>query len=74
MPQTSASLTIAKGETVERTNQMGFAHTVKPDNNEFPESGPINPNKTFSHFFNSTGTVAYHCEIHPRMKLEVIVS
>jgi plastocyanin len=68
------SLTIAKGDTVEWTNRMGFAHTVKPDNDEFPGSGPISPNKSFSHVFDSGGTVAYHCEIHPQMKGKVIVN
>jgi plastocyanin len=69
-----ASLTIAKGDTVEWTNRMGFAHTVKPDNNEFPGSGPTSSNKTFSHAFDTAGTIAYHCEIQPGMKGKVTVS
>src|SRR5262249_8956899 len=69
-----ASLTIAKGDSVEWTNRMGFPHTVKPDNDEFPGSGPIGPNKTFLHLFDTAGAVAYHCEIHPQMKAKVVVT
>jgi plastocyanin len=69
-----ANAPVAKGDTVEWTNRMGFPHTVKPDNNEFPSSGAIAPNKTYSHVFDTAGTVAYHCEIHPIMKGKVTVT
>ena len=69
-----ASVTIAKGDTVEWTNLMGMAHTVAPDNDEFPGSGALGQNKTFSHVFCDAGTVAYHCEIHPFMTGEVVVT
>jgi hypothetical protein len=68
------SVPITQGDTVEWTNRMGMPHTVKPDHNEFPSSGAIAPNKTFSHVFDVAGTIAYHCEIHPIMKGTVIVS
>jgi plastocyanin len=68
------SVTISVGDTVEWTNRMGMDHTVTPDNREFPSSGHIKPNATFSHVFSASGSVAYHCEIHPFMKGTVIVS
>ena len=68
------SVTVVVGDTVEWTNQMGVDHTVNPDNNEFPASGHIGPGKTFSHAFDASGTIAYHCEIHPFMKGTVIVT
>jgi plastocyanin len=68
------SVTISTGDTVEWTNQMGFDHTVTPDKSEFPSSGHIEPQATFSHTFSAAGSVAYHCEIHPRMKGTVIVT
>ena len=70
-----ASLTVKAGDTVVWTNQMGFPHTVAPDNGEFPSSGDIDPNGgTFSHTFSAAGSVPYHCEIHPFMKGTVIVT
>jgi plastocyanin len=67
------NVTISVGDTVEWTNHMGMAHTVTPDNGEFPGSGRINSNKSFSHVFSARGTVPYHCEIHPNMTGTVIV-
>jgi plastocyanin len=66
-----ASITIASGDTVEWTNQTERNHTVKLDPG--PSSGPITPDGTYPHVFNTSGTVPYHCEIHPAMKGTVIV-
>ncbi len=74
MPFNPGSVTIAVGDTVEWTNLMGMDHTVTPDNSEFPSSGHIKPNAKFSHFFSTSGTIAYHCEIHPFMTGTVIVT
>jgi plastocyanin len=69
------SVTIAPGDSVHWTNRMGMAHTVDPDNGEFPGSGPISPNGgTFSHTFANAGTVPYHCEIHPFMTGTIVVA
>jgi plastocyanin len=68
------SVTIGKGDTVEWTNQMAMAHTVTADNDEFQGSGPLGQGKTFSHAFDSAGTIGYHCEIHPFMTGTVIVT
>jgi plastocyanin len=69
-----ASVTISKGDTVTWANVMDMAHTVTPDADGFPGSGPIGKNKTFSHLFDAAGTIAYHCEIHPEMTGTVIVN
>jgi plastocyanin len=69
-----ASITISSGDIVVWTNQMGFAHTVTPDNGEFQGSGRIPAQGKFSHTFSAAGSVAYHCEIHPAMKGTVIVT
>jgi len=74
MKFTPASVTIAKDDTVEWTNRMAMDHTVAPDKGEFPSSGHIKPDKTFSHVFGTSGSVAYHCEIHPFMKGTVVVT
>ncbi len=69
-----ASVTISVSDTVEWTHEMTFDHTVTPDNGEFPSSGHIKPQAKFSHTFPTSGTVSYHCEIHPSMKGSVVVS
>jgi plastocyanin len=75
MTYSPQSITIATGDTVEWTNQMGMTHTVTPDNDEFPGSGPIAPNGgTFSHTFDAAGTISYHCEIHPFMTGTLVIA
>jgi plastocyanin len=69
-----ATVTISVGDTVEWTNQMNMDHTVTPDNGEFPSSGHIKAKAKFSHTFTSSGSVSYHCEIHPFMKGTVVVN
>ena len=64
---------IAKGDTVVWTNRMNMNHTVTADNGEF-DSGPFGKDKSFSHAFDTTGSVAYHCEIHGNMTGTVTVS
>jgi plastocyanin len=55
-------------------NLMGMAHTVAPDNDEFPGSGAIGQNERFSHMFDTAGTIDYHCEIHPFMTGKVVIT
>ena len=72
-----ASVTIATGDTVKWTNKMAMAHTATADNDEF-DSGNIKPNGgTFTHTFptsHPSGSVPYHCEIHPFMTGTVAVT
>jgi plastocyanin len=44
----------------------GTTHTVVADDASF-NSGNIPPGGTFTHTFVGTGTVMYHCSIHPTM-------
>lgn len=70
----SGSLDIAVGTTVTWTNDGGAPHTVTGDNGEF-DSGTMQPGDTFSFTFDTAGTVAYHCDIHPaKMQATVNVS
>jgi hypothetical protein len=48
-------------------------HTVTADNGEF-DSGVLGKDKSFSHLFDTAGTVEYHCEIHPNMTGIVVVA
>lgn len=67
-----AELTVTTGSTVKWTNHDGVAHTVTADDGAF-DSGALLEGETFSQTFDSPGTFAYHCEIHPSMMGTVTV-
>jgi plastocyanin len=67
------STAIAKGDTVVWTNRMNMNHTVTADNGEF-DAGVLGKNKSFSHTFETIGSVPYHCEIHPNMTGTIVVT
>jgi plastocyanin len=68
-----AQLKVAAGTTVTWTNGDTGAHTVTADNGLF-DSGVLEPGQSYSTWLGGSGTVAYHCEIHPDMKGSVVVS
>jgi plastocyanin len=68
----NTSLSVTAGTIVTWTNNDATAHTVTADDGSF-DSGNIAPGNSFTHTFNSMGTVGYHCTIHPMMKAAVIV-
>jgi len=67
-----AELNVAPGTTVTWTNGDTEAHTVTADNGLF-DSGVLEPGQSYSAWLGGTGTVAYHCEIHPDMTGSVVV-
>lgn len=69
-----ATLTIAKGTKVTWTNTSDAPHTVTSDSNAFTASSSLQQNQTFSMTFNTAGTYAYHCSIHPYMKATITVT
>lgn len=65
---------ITAGSTVTWTNnESGVAHTVTADDGSF-DSGTLQPGQSFSQTFNTPGTFAYHCAIHPNMTAMVVVT
>ena len=68
----AAAISIDKGVTVTWTNNDAAPHTVTADDNGFT-SANLNKGDTYSHTFNTSGTVPYHCAIHPGMKGSVVV-
>ena len=68
-----ATLTVTAGTTVKWTNKDAYTHTVTSDTGVF-DSGSISGNGVYSYTFNTAGTFAYHCTIHPTMKAQVIVT
>lgn len=78
-PYSPSPLTVSVGTTVTWTNNDNTGHTVTEGNpsgntpaNGF-DSGIMAPGKTFTHTFDTPGTVQYSCTLHPTMLGEVIV-
>ena len=69
---TVTTLKIGAGVTVKWTNNDGTSHTVTADDGSF-NSGNIAPGGSFTKKFNTKGTFAYHCSIHPMMTASVVV-
>jgi plastocyanin len=59
-------------EVVWQFSDNGLAHTVTADDKSF-DSGRMGSGE-FKHLFAQPGEVAYHCEVHSRMKGTVVVS
>ena len=67
-----AALNVAPGTTVTWTNNDTVAHTVTADDGLF-DSGVLEPGQSYSTWLGGSGTVTYHCEIHPDMKGSIVV-
>ena len=65
-------LSVAVGTTVTWTNTDSTAHTSTSDVNGW-DSGTVAPGGQFSFAFQTAGTFAYHCAIHPGMVGTVVV-
>jgi len=71
---TPPQMTVPVGTTIKWTNQDGPTHTVTSDMAGIFDSGSLAPGKSFSFTFNTPGTFAYHCSIHPTMMGSVVVT
>ena len=70
-----ADITVKKGTTVTWTNMDSAAHTVtETDSKKGPSSGNLASGKSYSFTFDTAGTYAYHCAIHPNMVGTVTVT
>lgn len=67
-----ATLTVAVGDTVTWTNNDSAIHTVTADDGSF-DSGDLAQGDTFTQTFDTAGTFAYHCAMHPSMVAEIVV-
>jgi plastocyanin len=65
-----ATVEIAVGGAVTWTNADTAVHTVKGDG---WGSGDLAQGATYSHSFDTAGTFAYSCGIHPTMTGEIVV-
>ncbi len=64
---------IKKGDRLIWINKDSTTHTVTSDEKDFFDSGNLKQGKTYTQKFEKSGTVKYHCEIHPNMKAEITV-
>ena len=69
---TPMTLTVSVGTTVTWKFEDSTPHTVAADDNSFTSS-PMSKGQTYTHTFDSAGTVKYHCSIHPFMTGTIVV-
>jgi plastocyanin len=67
-----ATLTVPAGTAVTWKFDDSTQHTVTADDNSFT-SAAMGAGQTYMHTFDTKGTLAYHCSIHPFMKGSVEV-
>jgi plastocyanin len=67
-----AQLSIASGTTLTIVNTDPVKHTATADNGLF-DTGVLEPGESFEIYFEGSGTVTYHCELHPEMKGSIVV-
>ena len=67
-----ADAAIQPGDTIMWTNEGAHPHTVTSDDGQF-DSEVLNPGDSFEVTFTGSGTLTYHCEIHPSMVGSVTV-
>lgn len=72
-----STLTVSVGTTVTWTNKDPVAHTATSGTPGNPTgtfaSGNLGQNETFSHTFDTAGTINYFCAIHPTQMTGQIV-
>lgn len=66
-------LKVKVGTTVTWTNDDPASHTATADDDSF-DTKSLKTGRTGSFTFDKAGTFKYHCDIHPTMTAEVIVS
>ncbi len=69
---TPAQLNITPGTTVRFVNNDTEVHTATADNNLF-DTGELQPGESLEVYFEGSGSVTYHCELHPDMKGSIVV-
>ncbi len=67
-----AQLNVASGMTVRFVNKDTEPHTATADNDLF-DTGELEPGGSFKVYFEGSGTVTYHCKLHPDMKGSIVV-
>jgi plastocyanin len=69
-----SAVTVTQGEMVTWTN-AGGNHNVRFENGSFTDpASPDTDDWTVSHRFDTAGTFAYYCSIHPNMTATIEVN
>ncbi len=71
---TPSQITVKKGTKVTWTNNDSVTHQIAADSGNGPSSDPLSNGQSYSFTYNSIGTFAYHCTIHPEMHGTVTVT
>jgi len=66
------TVTLTAGDTVSWTNQDKVAHTATAGDGSF-DTGNLSQGQSGSHTFDTAGSFAYICSIHPNMKGTIVV-
>lgn len=69
-----ATITIPVGTTVVWTNQDSAPHTATADAAGGFDTGMMQKGESGKVTFNTAGTFAYHCSVHPRMVATIVVT
>jgi plastocyanin len=69
---TPATATVPVGGTITWTNRDDVPHNVVSPERKF-KSPVLDTDEVFTHAFDTPGTYAYYCSIHPRMTGQVVV-
>ena len=69
---TPAQLNVAPGTTAPFVNTDTEPHTATADNGLF-DTGVLEPGYSFDVLLDGSGTVPYHCELHPDMQGSIVV-
>lgn len=67
-------LTVKAGTKVTWINDDSAQHTVTSDSGNSINSANIASGKSSSFTFTQTGTIKYHCNIHPEMQGSIVVT
>lgn len=71
----AADVSVSVGDTVTWTNESDAPHTVTSDDAGGPlDAATFDEGETYAFTFDTAGTYAYHCEIHPDMEGTVTVA
>src|SRR5918995_4605422 len=66
-------MTVPVGGSITWTNSDSAPHTATGLDREALQSGAIAPGASFTHTFDTAGTIEYFCEFHPNMKGSIVV-
>ena len=67
-----AQVNITPGTTVRFFNNGTEAHTATADNDLF-DTEELQPGESLEVYFEGSGSVTYHCKLHPDMKGSIVV-